>query len=66
MATLTTQHGIKWNVTQYNGRVAFEREQLTILWIESKQSYVMVDAEFRLVMVAPMQECLDAVQYNIN
>lgn len=66
MCTLTTQHGIKWEVIQLNGRAAYNRDQLTVLWMMDLESYIVMDAMARLVMQGPLQECLDSVRYDLN
>jgi len=66
MCTLTTQHGIKWEILSLNGRVAYQRDTLTVLWIPSQQSYIVLDALCAPIMRGTLEECLESVRYDLN
>jgi len=63
---ITTSHGIKWELITLNGRTAFQREPLTILWMDKEERYVLLDGLAQVVRRGSLQDCLDSVRYDVN
>jgi len=67
MCYITTSKGIRWEITSLNGRAAYQRNDITILWIPSRQEYVMINKLAQVIYSHPLSDnCLQQTILSIN
>lgn len=67
MCAMTTSDGVKWDMLNINGRTAFQRDNLTVLWYPPKDAYVVLNEVAAVVYSNPvLDNCLRSASLTIN